>query len=174
MKKEKATRVMRVFFSEHTTETETLIKSQFMFFFPCFVTDLPSDHKALRERRLGRVRRGRTPLGRLVLWGWRAAAAAAGVSVALRRCAFGEGFKRGERESLRGLVEEDAALDGLAADGALAHSVPAQLAGAVAAHEDHVLQPVQTHRTHRLQITAHVGVVIKSRQLSDTHTHTPR
>lgn len=49
------------------------------------------------------------------------------------------------------LVEEDAALDGLAADGALAHSVPAQLAGAVAAHEDHVLQTVQTHRTHGLQ-----------------------
>lgn len=49
-----------------------------------------------------------------------------------------------------GLVEEDAALDGLAADGALAHSVPTQLAGAVATHEDHVLQPVQTHRTHGL------------------------
>lgn len=50
-----------------------------------------------------------------------------------------------------GLVEEDAALDGLAADGALAHSVPTQLAGAVATHEDHVLQSVQTHRTHGLQ-----------------------
>lgn len=48
------------------------------------------------------------------------------------------------------LVEEDAALDGLAADGALAHSIPAQLAGAVAAHEDHVLQPVQAYRTHGL------------------------
>lgn len=49
-----------------------------------------------------------------------------------------------------GLVKKDASLDGLAADGALAHPVPTQLAGAVAAHEDHVLQPVQTHRTHRL------------------------
>lgn len=48
------------------------------------------------------------------------------------------------------LVEEDAALDGLAADGALAHSVAAQLAGAVAAQEDHVLQPVQAHRAHGL------------------------
>lgn len=51
----------------------------------------------------------------------------------------------------RRLVQEDSALDGFAADGALAHSVPAQLAGAVAAHEDHVLQPVQTHGTHGLQ-----------------------
>lgn len=64
------------------------------------------------------------------------------------------GFKR-ERERrkkkvLGSLVEEDAALNGLAADGALAHSVPAQLAGAMAAHEDHVLQPVQAHRTHGL------------------------
>lgn len=50
------------------------------------------------------------------------------------------------------LVKEDAALDGLAADGALAHSVPAQLARAVAAHEDHILQPVQTHGTHGLQV----------------------
>lgn len=48
------------------------------------------------------------------------------------------------------LVEEDAALDGLAADGTLAHSVAAQLAGAVAAQEDHVLQPVQAHRAHGL------------------------
>lgn len=47
-------------------------------------------------------------------------------------------------------VEEDAALDGLAADGALAHAVPTQLAGAVATHEDHVFEPVQTHRTHGL------------------------
>lgn len=50
------------------------------------------------------------------------------------------------------LVKEDAAFDGLAADGALAHSVPAQLACAVTAHEDHVLQPVQTHGTHGLQV----------------------
>lgn len=48
------------------------------------------------------------------------------------------------------LVEQDAALDGFAADGTFAHAVPAQLAGAVAAHEDHVLQPVQAHRTHGL------------------------
>lgn len=52
---------------------------------------------------------------------------------------------------LGGLIKEDAALDGFAADGTLAHSVPTQLTGAVAAHEDHVLQPVQTHRTHGLQ-----------------------
>lgn len=51
----------------------------------------------------------------------------------------------------RRLVQEDSALDGFAADGTLAHSVPAQLAGAVAAHEDHVLQPVQTHGTHGLR-----------------------
>lgn len=49
------------------------------------------------------------------------------------------------------LVEEDSTLDGFAADGALAHPVPAQLAGAVAAHEDHVLQPVQTDGTHGLR-----------------------
>ena len=59
--------------------------------------------------------------------------------------------KRDKRVCGGRLVEEDAALDGLAADGALAHSVPTQLAGAVAAHEDHVLQPVQTHRTHGLR-----------------------
>lgn len=52
---------------------------------------------------------------------------------------------------LRALIKEDAALDGFAADGTLAHSVPTELTGAVAAHEDHVLQPVQTHRTHGLQ-----------------------
>lgn len=49
-----------------------------------------------------------------------------------------------------GLVEENAALDGLAADGALAHSVATQLAGAVAAQEDHVLESVQAHRAHGL------------------------
>lgn len=77
-------------------------------------------------------------------------AAAAGVDVASR--AWSVWALRGEGESLwGGLVEEDAALDGLAADGALAHPVPAQLAGAMAAHEDHVLEPVQTHRTHGLQ-----------------------
>lgn len=48
------------------------------------------------------------------------------------------------------LVEEDPALDGLAADRALAHSVSTQLASAVATHEYHVLQSVQTHWTHRL------------------------
>lgn len=52
---------------------------------------------------------------------------------------------------MRGLVKEDAALNGLAADGTLAHPVPTQLAGAMAAHEDHVLQPVQTYWTHGLQ-----------------------
>ncbi len=60
--------------------------------------------------------------------------------------------RKTERERLSGrLVEEDAAFDCLAADGALAHSVPTQLTGAMAAHEDHVLQPVETHRTHGLQ-----------------------
>ena len=58
----------------------------------------------------------------------------------------------GKGQSLAGsLVEQDAAFDGLAADGALAHTVAAQLAGAVAAHENHVLQPVQTHGAHGLQ-----------------------
>ena len=50
----------------------------------------------------------------------------------------------------RALVEEDATLDGLAADGTLAHAVAAQLAGAVSAHEDHVLQAVQADGTHGL------------------------
>lgn len=50
----------------------------------------------------------------------------------------------------RASVEEDAALDGLATDGALAHAVPTQLTRAMAAHEDHVFEPVQTHRTHGL------------------------
>ena len=62
-----------------------------------------------------------------------------------------EGEKEKEKSLWGALVEEDAALDGLAADGALAHSIPAQLAGAVAAHEDHVLQPVQAYRTHGLE-----------------------
>lgn len=47
-------------------------------------------------------------------------------------------------------VEEDAALDGLATDGALAHAVPTQLTSAVATHEDHVFEPVQTYGTHGL------------------------
>lgn len=73
----------------------------------------------------------------------------------LWHCERGQGgLQEREREEkkkvLGSLVEEDAALNGLAADGALAHSVPAQLAGAMAAHEDHVLQPVQAHRTHGL------------------------
>lgn len=54
-------------------------------------------------------------------------------------------------EMRRRLIQEDSALDGFAADGALAHSVAAQLAGAVAAHEDHVLQPVEAHGTHGLR-----------------------
>lgn len=73
---------------------------------------------------------------------WRMAAAAGVVEV----FAGVVGASRGGG----GSVQEDAALDGLPADGALAHAVPAQLAGAVAAHEDHVLEPVQTHRTHGL------------------------
>lgn len=62
-----------------------------------------------------------------------------------------EGQEVGGGGARRRLVQEDSALDGFAADGTLAHSVPAQLAGAVAAHEDHVLQPVETHGTHGLQ-----------------------
>lgn len=74
--------------------------------------------------------------------------AAAGVDVALR--AWSVWALKEERVNQEGLVQEDATLDGLAADGAFAHSVPAQLAGAMATHEDHVLQSVQTHRTHGL------------------------
>lgn len=37
------------------------------------------------------------------------------------------------------LVEKDSTFDCLAADGALAHTVPTQLACAMATHEDHVL-----------------------------------
>lgn len=74
---------------------------------------------------------------------------AAGVGVA-GRGGGGGGICGGWRGGSGLLVEEDAALDGLAADGALAHSVAAQLAGAVAAQEDHVLQPVQAHRAHGL------------------------
>lgn len=81
-----------------------------------------------------------------------------------------------------GLVEEDAPLDGLTADGALAHTVAAQLTGAVTAHEDHVLQPVQTHRTHGLffdvlelllellYVCVDVGVVFVSLQGRDVST----
>lgn len=105
-----------------------------------------------------------------VLWGWSNSSSS---SSSWCDCGFagvvGVGCQRKERKresvgewggGVR-LVEEDAALDGLAADGALAHPVSAQLAGAVAAHEDHVLQPVQTHRTHGLRtdegaITLHV------------------
>lgn len=58
------------------------------------------------------------------------------------------------------LVEEDASLDGLAADGALAHAVATQLTGAVATHEDHVLQPVQAHRTHGLERYAQRHLVL--------------
>lgn len=69
--------------------------------------------------------------------------------------AFSVSSGEGEATVRRGLggdalIQQDAALDGLPADGALAHAVPAQLTGAVAAHEDHVLQPVQTHRAHGL------------------------
>ena len=93
-----------------------------------------------------------------VLWGWSSSSSSSWCD-----CGFagvvGVGCQRKERKresvgewggKVR-LVEEDAALDGFAADGALAHPVSTQLAGAVAAHEDHVLQPVQTHRTHGLR-----------------------
>lgn len=80
------------------------------------------------------------------------------------------------------LVEEDASFDCLAADGALAHPVPTQLTGAMAAHEDHVLQPVETHRTHGLfldvlelllqllHVSVDVGVVFVSLQGWDVST----
>lgn len=48
------------------------------------------------------------------------------------------------------LVKQDPTLDALAADGALAHSVTTELASAVAAHEDHILKPIQTHGAHGL------------------------
>lgn len=49
------------------------------------------------------------------------------------------------------LVQQDPPLDSLPADGALAHAVAAQLARAMAAHEDHVLQTIQTHWAHGLE-----------------------
>lgn len=49
------------------------------------------------------------------------------------------------------LIQKDPAFDCLAADGALAHSVSTQLTRPVATQKDHVLQAVQTHRTHGLQ-----------------------
>lgn len=49
------------------------------------------------------------------------------------------------------LIQEDAALDGLTADGAFTHPVPTQLACAMSAHKYHVLEAVQTHRTHGLE-----------------------
>lgn len=79
----------------------------------------------------------------------------------------GEG--RGEgRGSGGALVEQDAALNGLAADGTLAHTVSTQLAGAVAAHEDHVLQPVQAHRAHGLRRETQPLKI----HLAVKHTHT--
>lgn len=75
-------------------------------------------------------------------------AAAAGVVEVFAGVVGASGEKE---EPVRRSVQEDAALDGLPADGTLAHAVPAQLTGAVAAHKDHVLEPVQTHRTHGLQ-----------------------
>lgn len=53
-------------------------------------------------------------------------------------------------ETLAALVEEDSSLDAFTADGTLAHAVATQLARAVTTHEDHVLQPVQTHWAHGL------------------------
>lgn len=94
----------------------------------------------------------------------------------LWRCERGQGgLKEREKKKrvLGALVQEDAALDGLAADGALAHSVPAQLAGAMAAHEDHVLQPVQAHWTHGLETDEekyHSSyAVVKSFQRPENH-----
>ena len=49
------------------------------------------------------------------------------------------------------LIEQDAFLDGFAANGALGHSVAAELAGPVPTQEDHVLDPVQTDRADGLK-----------------------
>ena len=49
------------------------------------------------------------------------------------------------------LIQEDPPLDRFPTNGALGHPVAAHLAGAVAAQEDHVLQPVETHGAHRLK-----------------------
>lgn len=137
--------------------TAKLMKVNSDFFLPCFVTENPSEHdQAIKRALVVSNKTFENALGWLtrVLCGW----SSSGSSWC--DCGFagmvGVGFKRRERVcggggvSWGGLVEEDAALNGLAADGAFAHSVPTQLAGAVAAHEDHVLQPIQTHRTHRL------------------------
>lgn len=48
-------------------------------------------------------------------------------------------------------VQEDPPFNCLAAYGALAHSVSTKLTRSMATQEDHVLQAVQTDRTHRLQ-----------------------
>lgn len=51
----------------------------------------------------------------------------------------------------RCLIQKDPPFDCLAAYGALAHSVSTQLARSMATQKDHVLQAVQTHRTHSLE-----------------------
>ena len=43
------------------------------------------------------------------------------------------------------LVEEYPFLDGLPTDRTFVHAIAAHLTGSVAAHEDHVLQPVHAH-----------------------------
>ena len=49
------------------------------------------------------------------------------------------------------LVKKDSSFDSFPADGALRHPVSAHLASPVAAQEDHVLQAVKAHWTHRLE-----------------------
>lgn len=50
------------------------------------------------------------------------------------------------------LVEQNPLLDSFPADGTLSDLVSTHLAGAVTAQENHVLESVQAHWTHRLQI----------------------
>ena len=81
------------------------------------------------------------------------AAQAAGRAVALAGV-VGLSFKRKESQSLLGGGASSRGGCGArwpCGSGALAHSVPAQLAGAMATHADHVLQPVQAHWTHGLE-----------------------
>jgi hypothetical protein len=47
-------------------------------------------------------------------------------------------------------VEENAFLNLLATDGTLRHAVPTHLACTMSTEEDHVLETVQTYRTHGL------------------------
>ena len=58
------------------------------------------------------------------------------------------------------LVKKDSSFDSFPADGALRHPVSAHLASPVAAQEDHVLQAVKAHWTHRLEKRYNFYVVL--------------